>query len=127
MKDLRLYRLSAGDVLLIGVVLAAAASGFVAFAGRRGEERVAWTYHGARLVEAHPLNRDGELRITDNGARVIVEFRSGRVRVAESSCPNQVCVRMGWISRPGQTIVCVPNRVMVAIRGGNAGYDAETR
>jgi hypothetical protein len=44
-------------------------------------------------------------------------LESGAVRIIESTCPDKICVRTGWISRPGQSIVCLPNRVVVRIEG----------
>jgi len=50
----------------------------------------------------------------ENG-EVAIEVREGRVRVAESSCPQKICVKTGWIDKPGQSIICFPNKVLVAI------------
>ncbi|MGI5878586.1 MAG: NusG domain II-containing protein [Christensenellales bacterium] len=53
-----------------------------------------------------------------------VAFEPGRVRIAAADCPDQVCVDTGWISRPGQAAVCVPNRIAVVVRGERAEVDA---
>ena len=45
-----------------------------------------------------------------------IEVNAGRVRVARSNCPKQICVRSGWIKEPGEVIVCVPNKVLIEIR-----------
>jgi hypothetical protein len=50
----------------------------------------------------------GEVRIQVNG---------GKVAVVEAQCPNKICVRMGWRSLAGESIICVPNRVLVKILG----------
>ena len=57
-----------------------------------------------------------------------VEIKSGSVSVTEASCRNQVCVRHGAISRPGESIVCLPNRLVVTIEGSGKGgeYDSVT-
>ena len=57
-----------------------------------------------------------------------VQVQDGRVRVAESPCPHRICVRSGWVTRAGDMIVCVPNRVIVRVEGeGEAGQmDATT-
>jgi hypothetical protein len=60
------------------------------------------------------------------GADVKVAISRGRVRVAESDCPKGVCRHTGWQSRPGRVIVCLPNRVVVRIVGGEPPYDAES-
>ena len=57
-----------------------------------------------------------------------VEIKSGSVSVTDASCRNQVCVRHGAISRPGESIVCLPNRLVVTIEGSGKGgeYDSVT-
>ena len=46
-----------------------------------------------------------------------IEAGENMVRMASSPCPDKVCVKMGLIGRPGETIVCVPNRVVIRIAG----------
>lgn len=43
-----------------------------------------------------------------------------RIRVDHSDCPSQDCVRTGWISRSGGQIVCLPNRLVISIKGSQA-------
>jgi hypothetical protein len=47
--------------------------------------------------------------------RVVV--RNGSVFVEAAPCANQICVKTGRVSRPGQWIACLPNRVFVAVEG----------
>ena len=58
----------------------------------------------------------------------VVEIKDGKVSVTEASCKNQVCVRHGAISRTGESIVCLPNRLVVRIENGEegGGYDSVT-
>jgi len=54
-----------------------------------------------------------------------VEVKDGRVRVLYSPCPEKICMKQGWIRRG--VIICVPNRVVVSIKGGKVrGVDAIT-
>lgn len=46
--------------------------------------------------------------------------------VAESTCPDQVCVRTGRLTRAGEAAVCLPARVILRLEGGEAGADAIT-
>ncbi|NPV53348.1 MAG: NusG domain II-containing protein [Firmicutes bacterium] len=71
-----------------------------------------------RMYRTMPLEPVGHKTFkirTKRGGYALLEMRDGKIRIAESNCPEQVCVRTGWISRPGQSIICVPNRVMVYI------------
>lgn len=59
----------------------------------------------------------------------VVVIKDGTVTVTEASCKNQVCVRHGAISRSGESIVCLPNRLVVRIDNGSeegGDYDSVT-
>ncbi|QUL99412.1 MAG: NusG domain II-containing protein [Candidatus Fermentithermobacillus carboniphilus] len=43
-----------------------------------------------------------------------------RVKVSESPCENHICVNTGWISRPNEIIVCLPNEVVVRLERRNS-------
>jgi hypothetical protein len=55
-----------------------------------------------------------------------VEVGAGRIRVATAKCPEQICVKQGWVDRPGEAIVCLPGEIVIRIDGPTA-VDAVTR
>lgn len=61
-----------------------------------------------------------------NGIVLSIEIDDGRVRVAHSGCPDQVCVHSGWLSQSGQTAACVPAGVSVRVIGGSPKVDGVT-
>lgn len=64
-----------------------------------GETAVVTTPGGTVTL---PLSADAERTFTGKGdIPVTVEVQGGRVRVAHSGCPDQVCVHSGWLSRSG--------------------------
>lgn len=44
-----------------------------------------------------------------------IEFGDEKVRVIEADCPDKLDVKQGWISRPGEVIVCLPNLLVIEI------------
>ncbi|HHX02579.1 MAG TPA: NusG domain II-containing protein [Firmicutes bacterium] len=52
-----------------------------------------------------------------------LEFANGAVRVIEADCPDKICVNFGWIKHVGQTIVCLPHRLIIRI--ANESSDLE--
>jgi hypothetical protein len=54
---------------------------------------------------------------------IMVITQSG-VMIREANCPDQICVTWGNISRPGQTIVCLPHKVVIRITGDQEGEPA---
>lgn len=53
-----------------------------------------------------------------------ITIKDGTVQMTYSDCHNQVCVKDGSISMANQSIVCLPNKVMVEIIGGEGEIDA---
>ncbi|HHV46911.1 MAG TPA: NusG domain II-containing protein [Tissierellia bacterium] len=47
----------------------------------------------------------------------LIEIGDGKVRVIEADCPDQLDVKQGYISKVGEIIVCLPNRLVVEIKG----------
>ena len=52
-------------------------------------------------------------------------IEAGGVRLTEAPCRQQICRRQGRISRRGETIVCVPNRLVIAITGAAGSRDVD--
>lgn len=75
-----------------------------------------------------PLNVNKSLSLDGPHGPTVVEIESGKVRVKESHCRNQICVREGWISKG--VIVCLPNKLVIIVGGSNKyqkqGLDAIT-
>jgi hypothetical protein len=56
------------------------------------------------------------IRAEDGGFNV-VEVKGKAARVKDADCPDRLCVRQGWLSKPGDQAVCLPHRLVVRIRG----------
>ena len=58
--------------------------------------------------------------------RLIIE--NGRAWIAEADCPDGLCVKQGMISQKGQSVICLPHKLVVVIEGGEtAKIDAVVR
>ncbi len=116
------------DILLVAALLlvALAAWGLLRLTRARGAEAVV-TVDGA-TVAALPLSEDAVLTVGEGqGFSNVIEVSGGRVRVRDADCPDRLCVRTGWVSRDGESIVCLPHKLVVTVRGGEAGPDEVSR
>ena len=58
------------------------------------------------------------------GATNTVCVRPGSIAIVSASCPDQICVHHSWISRNKETIVCLPDKVVITIENGeDSGID----
>ncbi|SDH98509.1 NusG domain II-containing protein [Proteiniclasticum ruminis] len=55
----------------------------------------------------------------------IVEIVDEKVGMYEADCPDKVCYSPEYISRPGETIVCLPNRIVIEVKGEEPQEDDE--
>ncbi|MFH1776851.1 MAG: NusG domain II-containing protein [Candidatus Omnitrophota bacterium] len=83
-------------------------------------------YVNDRLFSTNKLSEDKMINLPID--KMQVEVKRGRVRVVRADCPEHVCMNMGWIKYPDQTIVCVPNKVLVEIVSADVPFlDAVVR
>lgn len=62
-----------------------------------------------------PLNRNKEYVL--NGGTNILTVENGQAYMSHADCPDKVCIGMGHISRAGDSIICLPNRVVITVEG----------
>ncbi|MDX8395651.1 MAG: NusG domain II-containing protein [Mariprofundaceae bacterium] len=79
----------------------------------------AYIYHNDILLARYPLDQNKPIRMQaegDIGISEIVIDTAG-VRIESSPCSSQFCVLSGNHHRAGDMAACVPNRILVSIRG----------
>lgn len=116
------------DIILILalLLLALAAWGLLRLTRHTGGEAVV-TVDGA-LAATLPLSIEARLPVGESwGFCNVVEVSGGRVRVVEADCPDRLCVRQGWIRYDGESIVCLPHRLVVTVRSTEGDLDAVAR
>jgi len=121
------------DALVVcAVILLAVLSAVTIWGGEKetGELTVVISVDGEE-VERLPLAKypDMEVPYSANGYTLYVALEHSLfpdapgLRVSRSDCPTQDCVHTGVITRSGQSIVCLPARIIVQLVGGPASDD----
>ena len=104
--------------MLLMVIIAAAAFLIINFAVKKDGSYAVIKVDGNE-IKTLDLN-SGETTIEVNGYQGGVNkvvINDGKVSMTEADCPDELCVKTGKISRVGETIVCLPHRVVVEIKG----------
>lgn len=108
------------DILLAVLLLALGSGSLVLLREKPAENSVAAVYVDGKLTESCRLDQDKTLEISTQYGVNTLEIKDGGVRVLSSDCSGQDCVHMGWISKNGQLIMCLPHRLSVIIEGAGA-------
>ena len=108
------------DLILVAILLLAAVLLFFLVRSHQekdtGSGAAAVVSVDGEVVGRYPLNRDGTFPL-NNGSNILV-VENGEAWVSEANCPDKVCMGMGKISRNGDFIACLPNRLIVVVEGG---------
>lgn len=120
-----------GDKLLLAGLLVVALLLAIALYGRHLLPAGDGTAHAMVTVDGKhfrtvALSEPTTFTVLGESGPAIVEVVGGQLRMREAECPEGLCLKQGWIGRPGQSIVCVPGRIVIRIEGA-AVLDGVTR
>lgn len=87
---------------------------------RAGSSRTAVIRYGDVRREL-ALDKDGVFRF--DGIDAEFEVKNGKIRLTKASCPDKICEKTGYIGSSGQSIICVPNKITVAVVGSDESID----
>ncbi len=73
------------------------------------------------VIATYQLSVDGEYDLND-GKNILV-IKDGYAYMSYANCPDCTCVKTGKISRTGESITCLPNKISVVIRSAGDGPD----
>ena len=116
---------SKNDIIIVIVLLLLAVAGLFAFKlFNSGEGRaVRVTVDGELFGEYELDNVRKEIEITGKIGKCIMVIENGQAYMKEAECPNQICVHHEPVSYNGETVVCLPNRIIIEITGGDDRYE----
>ncbi len=106
------------DIILAAVLLCAAAVILAIFFFTRSEGGYAVVLIDGEETARYPLSKDIEVTISAGEQNYnILKIEKGCADIIEASCPDGVCVEHRAIKYEGETIVCLPNKVVIRIDG----------
>lgn len=108
-------------LLICAALLLAGILGVCAMRQRpRGDS--ANTLQDNRIVRRVDLSVNASFDLEYEGRMNTIEVRDHRIRMLSADCPDQTCVRMGYLER-GAPIVCLPNHLVIEFAGAKEDVD----
>jgi len=122
------FKKNKNDILLIAVILVAAAALLIWRAANREVGSSVEIRVDGVLLATLPLDKDDSMVIGDGDHTNTLVIQGGVASISSASCPDHVCMKRGTIRYDGESIVCLPNRLVVTvINGEDSGIDITTR
>ncbi|MCX8129000.1 MAG: NusG domain II-containing protein [Clostridia bacterium] len=119
-----------GDAVLVISIAFLVISGFIGMniLDKSSKHRIAEIIHNnevIRTIDLSSVTKPEKIKIPGQYDEVVA-VEKGRIRFEEATCPDLVCVARGWLTKVGDSAVCIPNRTMIRIKGVNEELDAVT-
>ena len=115
------------DLILIGALIAVLVLVGLAVWLLRGEGDTVVVEVDGKVFGTYALDVDRtvEIRTGDGGEELnLLVIEGGRARVETATCPDGICAAHRPISREGESIVCLPHKVVITVKSsGGDGPD----
>lgn len=102
--------LKKGDIIVAVVLILVSVFCLILFM-RKSAETVEIKENN-KTVYVGKLNESKEIKLSHN----TVVIKDNKAYMKCSDCKNQICVKTGKISKSGETVICLPNRVIIEIK-----------
>ena len=110
-----------GELVMIGALLLLSLVLVLVFTLTRKEGAVAVVEINGATVASYSLAQEGEYTL--NGGTNVLVIEGGCAYLTYADCPDHTCVKTGKIRYVGESIVCLPNRLSITVRGSGDGVD----
>lgn len=117
------------DIILVAVIITIAAIALLLVNLTRQEGAFAVIKIDGTETERYPLSQSTTVEILtgkdDEFSNTLV-IENGKAYISGANCPDKICAGHKAISYDGETIVCLPHKLVVEIAsdGGDTGLDA---
>lgn len=104
------------DAFLAAALIIAGLASLLVLRRGDGSDTITVTVSG-EVYGVYSLKKDDVVTVsTEYGTNVIV-IEDGKAYVSESDCAGHDCMNFAPICNPGQTIMCLPHRLIVSVGG----------
>lgn len=105
------------DIVIIAVVLVVSFL-ITSFAAQGGTKYVVIYVNGNEFGRySLPNNQRQSVEVSTQYGNNTVIIDKDKVWVSETSCKDKVEINAGYINKAGQSLVCLPNRLVVTVEG----------
>lgn len=98
-------------ILIVSVILISLSAFFILKFTKSDGETVTVSVDGS-IYGTYDLNKDDIIDI--NGTNTLV-IEDNKAYMKDAHCPDKLCVKQKAISKDGESIICLPNKVIVTV------------
>jgi len=101
------------DIILILIIILI--SFLLIMNKNKKQANIAYVYYDNDLILQIDLSKDNTYKVNGNNGEVVIEVKENKIRVNEENSPYHLCSKQGYISKQGESIVCLPNKIIIKL------------
>lgn len=110
------YKDEEKDIILIAAVLAISLISFAAIKmTQKDGKEVIVTVEGKEVYKTS-IKKDQIYQIPEENGTNVMQIKDGKVTMKKADCKDQICADHKAIEKSGETIVCLPHKVVIEIQ-----------
>lgn len=84
----------------------------------------ALVYYDGDLIKTINLNVDSDYIVSGFNGDVLINVKDGKIKVLDENSPLHLCSKQGYVGSNYESIVCLPNKIVINISDDSIEYDA---
>lgn len=123
MKEIKLFK--KGDLIVIALILLLSVLLLIPtfFKNDRLTAMVLVEGKISEIIELDKVDKPYTIKPNDS---TVIKVEKGRICFSEACCKDRLCVKSGWLDKNGQTAACLPQKIVISIKGGSNSTDMLT-
>lgn len=103
------------DIILVSVLIVSISIAIIIFSLFQTDGAYAVVVVNGEETSTHPLDTNVRISITNGDKYNVLVVENGTARIEQATCPDKLCVKQHTVSKNGESLVCLPNKVVVKI------------
>ena len=99
------------DIYVLAILLIIVAAGFLL----RPQSKSKITLN-KEVYGYYDLNKNQTIHINKEN---ILKIENHKIRMISATCPDHLCIKQGTINKKGQSIICLPHKLIVEVVSGD--------
>lgn len=106
-------------ILFVGILLAAFLLWLIPFLLNRDAAAMVTVYQNGREIGTYPLEKEQTISVPygENSYNLLF-ISGGEASISDADCPDGLCVRQKAVSRNGESIICLPHKLVIQVVAG---------
>lgn len=80
-------------------------------------------YHNNNIIKTIDLNINDKYTVQGDNGEVMIEVLDHKIRVTNENSPLHLCSKQGFIDKSYESIVCLPNKIVIKLVNDNETVD----